>query len=638
MKLINHTFCSILVFILFFQSLDARETTSDKEPVLCQKDEFAGGSGTQQDPWLIATAEHLNNIRNYSGMLHADKHFLLIADIDLGLPPWNEGDGWLPIGTSENRFMGKIDGDSHLIQGLYINRPQTGSIALFGFVGNEGLVKKVNLVNAEVSGASQIMGTLVGTNNGIVSHASATGVISGGYRVGGLVGENNQGTVGYSFADVEVVAISGRIGGLVGFNVGGTVHQSHTIADVQGGWYVGGVVGRNVGGHIALCYATGNISGGNSIGGLAGDTEGGTVTNSYAAGSATGGMAVGGLIGYLWQTTVQNTYAVGNVGGGNFDHGGLIGYNFGGSIANSYWNTETSGQSGSAGGTGKTTAMMLDEDTYTGWDFQANWSIIQDESYPWLQWQQIAGGHNFPFKHIITLQAQPEHAGELFIDPDQYYFEEGEIINLNAVPDEGYVFVKWTDVEGAEISSTAEFDFIMPAHDAHLTASFDTNAFKVSFVVVDEDENPINDAEITLNGNTGAPGEYVFEDIPVGSYAYMVSRQGYFDHQDSLFLGSQDTSLVVVLIEDITFLSTTRQGEVQVFPNPASDKLFIHINNSTFARIRLYNQTGKLLIAKEISSQEVSILPLSDLMPGLYILQLETAHGLISKKLLLQEM
>src|SRR5690606_175526 len=49
---------------------------------------FAGGSGTEEDPFLISTANHLNNIREY----HSDnKHFKLANDIRISssLNTWN---------------------------------------------------------------------------------------------------------------------------------------------------------------------------------------------------------------------------------------------------------------------------------------------------------------------------------------------------------------------------------------------------------------------------------------------------------------------------------------------------------------------------------------------------------------------
>jgi len=86
------------------------------------------------------------------------------------------------------------------------------------------------------------------------------------------------------------------------------------------------------------------------------------------------------------------------VTGNNFT-GGLVGYNTG-AVSNSFWDTETSGQATSAGGTGKTTAEMKETTTLSdaGWDITtvatANdrdtghiWNIVDDETYPFLSWQ-----------------------------------------------------------------------------------------------------------------------------------------------------------------------------------------------------------------------------------------------------------
>ncbi len=42
--------------------------------------QFAGGQGTEADPWQIETAEHLDNVRNYLGEEHTDKHFIQTAN------------------------------------------------------------------------------------------------------------------------------------------------------------------------------------------------------------------------------------------------------------------------------------------------------------------------------------------------------------------------------------------------------------------------------------------------------------------------------------------------------------------------------------------------------------------------------
>ena len=80
---------------------------------------FAGGSGTKEDPYLIATADQLNAVRR--GM---DKHYKLIADIDLS--SWGN---WTPLGGNPAyeyngrdcvRFTGSLNGNGHVISGMTI--------------------------------------------------------------------------------------------------------------------------------------------------------------------------------------------------------------------------------------------------------------------------------------------------------------------------------------------------------------------------------------------------------------------------------------------------------------------------------------------------------------------------------------
>jgi hypothetical protein len=82
--------------------------------------------------------------------------------------------------------------------------------------------------------------------------------------------------------------------------------------------------------------------------------------------------------------------------------GGLVGDDLKGTVKDSFWDIQTSGQAASAGGTGKTTAEMQMESTFTdaGWDFveeTANgtediWWILEGREgrdYPRLWWELI---------------------------------------------------------------------------------------------------------------------------------------------------------------------------------------------------------------------------------------------------------
>jgi len=147
--------------------------------------------------------------------------------------------------------------------------------------------------------------------------------------------------------------------------------------------YIGGLAGGNVG-TITNSYVTGSVSGDLRIGGLVGENSG-TITNSYTTASVTGVYHVGGLAGSNYGA-ITNSYATGRVTA-YWLQGGLIGWNNLGTITNSYWDIETSGQSTSDGGTGKTTAQMMQQGTFVDWDFVNIWAIKEGVSYPYLQWQ-----------------------------------------------------------------------------------------------------------------------------------------------------------------------------------------------------------------------------------------------------------
>jgi len=140
--------------------------------------------------------------------------------------------------------------------------------------------------------------------------------------------------------------------------------------------YSGGLVGANQG-TISESYTTGVVtSTGQAIGGLVGYNNGGTVSNSYSSTSvsSTINTEIGGLVGWNNAGTITNSYSRGLVNNGIEAHsgmdtvGGLVGFSFGGTISNSFWDEDTSGQNYSPVGTGKTTAQMKAITTFTDTD------------------------------------------------------------------------------------------------------------------------------------------------------------------------------------------------------------------------------------------------------------------------------
>ena len=289
---------------------------------------FAGGDGSSGNPYHVSNAIELNDVRNY-----LSSYFIQTADIDLDVSPYNIGDGWNPIGT----FRGSYNGQVYTISNLYINRSTTDNIGLFGYTSG-ATIQNLGVTNVDITGNDY---------------------------VGGLVGYNN---------------------------ISSTVSNSYSTGSVSGNTSVGGLAGRNYNGSIIeYCYSTGSVSSSGSgntfVGGLVGYiwASSATVSNSYSTCSvvSSSGSRVGGLVGYnSSQGIVSNCYSTGSVIGNDFV-GGLVGDNFGTEVSNSFWDTETSGQSISDGGIGKTTAEMKTQSTFTSasWNFTTVWQMI-GTNYP----------------------------------------------------------------------------------------------------------------------------------------------------------------------------------------------------------------------------------------------------------------
>jgi hypothetical protein len=317
----------------------------------------------------IRTWSDLNAVRNNLG-----GNFILMNDLDpttagyteLAGPTANGGKGWQPIGIWPNPFTGSFDGQGFEIRNLFIDREVEDTVGLFSFVNTGATIVNVAVVNVTVTG-ELYAGGLVGHNRGSLRNCYSTGNVTGGTYVGGLIGEN-----------------------------GGIVSNTSSAASVSGSSEVGGLIGQNHG-TVSKSYSTGRATGDSYVGGLVGWNHDGTISDSYSSARVDGELLVGGLVGHN-RASVSNCYSTGNVTGLQ-DVGGLVGRNYEGTVSNSFWDNETSGQTTSDGGTGKNTTAMQDITTFSvaGWNIitvalnQSDpayiWNIINGATYPFLSWQ-----------------------------------------------------------------------------------------------------------------------------------------------------------------------------------------------------------------------------------------------------------
>ena len=334
------------------------------------------GDGTLGNPYQITNLENLYWIASNSSRW--DDYYVQTNNIDATeTENWfsnssGEFYGWKPIGDSINKFNGFYDGGKYSISNLHINRPLENNIGLFGYVGHiatnteSTTLKNIILINVSIKGAKNVgslIGKVTGNENTIIEYSSSIdGDIYGDASVGGLVGSLNSWIETQNGANNPILRFS---------------YSNNVVSSSDNGThlYFGGLVGNLQAGTIMDSYSRGivTVNSGNKIGGLVGCADyRGTIVNSYSTGevTATNCINVGGLVGNI-------------SGDGNYD----------GEITNSIWDTQTSKQASSGGGTGQTTLLMITKSTFTnlGWDFSNKWDIALsfNNGYPTLYDESI---------------------------------------------------------------------------------------------------------------------------------------------------------------------------------------------------------------------------------------------------------
>jgi len=202
-------------------------------------------------------------------------------------------------------------------------------------------------------------------DNSLIDSCYAGGSVSGNYSIGGLFGKIYDSDINRCSSGNS---LSGEryIGGLIGSTYKATVYRSFSNSSVNGTSWCGGLIGstddRTI---LSKCYANGSVNGTSYIGGLIGSNNA-AVSDCYSRGSVSGISRAGGLMGTNRDAT---------------------------KVRACFWDKQTSGQSTSAGGSGKTTLEMKDMSSYSnaGWVFKTddeegiwNISIEVNDGYPVL--------------------------------------------------------------------------------------------------------------------------------------------------------------------------------------------------------------------------------------------------------------
>ena len=397
------------------------------------------------DAYLVESVEDLQKLLCFGQF--EDVKFLLTEDLDLAGDPGF----YIPY------FRGEFDGNGHEILNLSVEMNNYLNLGLFGYVVN-GTIRNLNLRDL---------------------------FLRGSHYVGGLAG--------YMFLESEIdnCSVSGEIvgssfiGGLAGLCSASLITRSSSSVEIDGTNDAGGLIGGLIDGtEVRMCFSTGDVEGYLQTGGLIGSKWGNCVIeDSFARGNVTGQDYVGGLVGNMWDGEILRSFSTGEVTY-NEGGGGLIGSPDGSvTVEASYWDIDSSGQTESAGGEGRTTEEMTwphAQNTYEDWDFTEIWladeEYIVNHGYPYLQATEhqvsveddlIVDAGKFtlsnypnPFNPETTISySLPEDVESLEL---KIYNIKGQIVRelIPAVPHESGEFqVRWDgrDNLGRQVSSGVYF-------------------------------------------------------------------------------------------------------------------------------------------------------------------------------------
>ncbi len=283
---------------------------------------FAGGDGTLESPYQIATLKQLEYLSNIASLW--DSHFILTSSIDASETRyWNKNYGYAqglnPIGDhnatglrEQTVFSGSFNGNGFVISNLYIYRPTENDIGMFGSISSAD-IRNVALKGISITGHISV-GGLVGdiSYSSTIANSYSTGSVNGSEKVGGLIGSAtaplsdqslsvyhsysscrvegvikvggfiglNNAPVGKSFALGDVFALQSQGGGFIGQN-NSPVTNSFSTGMVYTDWKGGGFIGDNYQGAVDKNYTTGCVSAMSYLGSFLGSGDVGIGTRNY---------------------------------------------------------------------------------------------------------------------------------------------------------------------------------------------------------------------------------------------------------------------------------------------------------------------------------------------------------------------
>ncbi|MBR5782129.1 MAG: T9SS type A sorting domain-containing protein [Bacteroidales bacterium] len=580
--------------------IDSRNISNTEIKSRAAADDYAGGDGTSENPYQIATPEQLvllaQQTNNGTG---GDACYILTNDIDL---EGNIGFLWTPIGKDPYYFTGVFDGNNHTIKNMHSSDELKSGF----FGGTKGaVIKNINFTDAQISASpdiSDITNAMAGT---VAAHAINTSIyncdVEGkvsttAWYCGGIIGSSLATT---DFHDLVLIKdcinradVAGMLnnGGIVGFSEGSVYNfiiencENHGNID---GDFIGGIMGDGEGFMIINCrnYGQVGIKGSfpsTTAGGMIG--QGGVniiIEDCINIGAITAGNA-GGMTGAALKTVIRRCGNRGKITGYHFSTilaGGICGSD--GKISDSY-------------NTGK---IVVEINNY---DHNYNVSTIQIGG---ITGSPTSGCiiHNVYNAGNISKWPTPQNS-EFYTHILPALLEDTEISNC-------YWF-------GNDEIDDKIYDFGVQAYaEIPESSRFNEGSTATSWIL----ENPqYNTADLLEALNAGAMNGSVW-----------------IEDTENLNGGFPILKPIPVDTTTVREYAENEVDMISVYPNPAKDIVKLSAANHHLSAVRIYNCLGMMVEEMNVRTQNASDeieINVSGYKSGIYFINVYDDKGNVATK------
>ena len=222
--------------------------------------------------------------------------------------------------------------------------------------------------------------------------------------------------------------------------------------------------------------------------------------------------------------------------------------------------------------------------------------------------------------YTISVAASPTEGGSVSGGGTYNY---GQTCTVHASANIGFAFIKWME-NGTQVSDQPDYSFTVTGNRS-LVAYFTPITYDIT-----AEADPETGGLITGAGTYPSGGTAILSAIPNNHYLFQNWTE------DNSIVSESDTYTFTVdrprhLVAHFIFVEGINENHdtVELFPNPATDKLYIKGND--IKRVTIYNALGQLVEDHEMEHQDLVVLNVSSLKTGVYVIRIVTDQECVSK-------